>query len=328
MVTLLQSINKFIDNITPSDLQDNVVQSAYDNLEGHLNNDDCPLHIKEVFLNGSYIRGTMIRPINDIDVFAVIDDTDYYVNGSEPNPQTVLNNFKKYLNGLDDYEDKCRQDRPCITIDLSKLHIDVMPALRHAGALKIPNGELNGWMFTDPKSHNERFSDVDRRRDYKVKDVVKAVKYWKREYDVPVLSFQTEQVACYVFDLLDFSNAEEGIRLWFDNAEGYLGMLMTGSYNDFIKARDAVRKMKARLNDAKESKDQGDSAAAIRIWKELFGRDFPVIDVNEARSFGAAIKDGSLKWTAAAGLSTTVGKALAASGGFYGDNAETEASGE
>ena len=47
-----------------------------------------------------------------------------------------------------------------------------------------------------------------------------------------------------------------------------------------------------------------------------------------ARSFGAAIKDGSLKWSAATGLSTTVGKALAASGGFYGDNAETETSGE
>ena len=322
MATLLRCINQFIDKITPSDLQEDVVQGAYDNLEGYLTSDDCKLKIKEVFLNGSYIRGTMIRPMNDIDVFAVIDDTDYYINGQVPNPQSVLTSFKNYLNNIPDYKDKCRQDRPCITIDLSKLHIDVLPALRHAGALSIPDPSLTHWIFTDPKTHNQNFSDIDRRCNYKAKDIVKAVKRWKKDSELPLPSFKIEVIAGYVFNLFSFKNAEEGIRLWFDHAEGYLTQEMTGSYNQFVKVRDAIRANKKKIDEAKVLTDNGKSAEAIKIWKGIFGRDFPIIDVNEARSFGSAIQEGGLKWSATAGLSTIAGSAIAASKGFYGEDTE------
>ncbi len=323
MATLLQCIDQFIEKITPSDLQEDVVRGAYDNLEGYLTSDECKLNIKEVFLNGSYIRGTMIRPINDIDVFAVIDDTDYYINGQEPNPQTVLTSFKNYLNNIPDYKDKCRQDRPCITIDLSKLHIDVLPALRHAGALKIPDSGLEHWIFTDPKAHNLNFSDLDRRCNYKAKDIVKSVKRWKNDRSLPLPSFKIEEIAYYIFNIFSFKNAEEGIRLWFDHAEGYLTQEMAGSYNQFIQVRDAIRITKKQLNDAKAYTVVGKPAEAIKIWKEVFKTDFPTVDVNEARSFGKAIQDGSLKWNASAGLSTIAGGAIAASKGFYGEDAES-----
>lgn len=323
MATLLQCINQFIEKITPSDLQEDVVQGAYDNLEGYLTSKDCKLNIKEVFLNGSYIRGTMIRPINDIDVFAVIDDADYYINGQVPSPQSVLTSFKNYLNSIGDYKDKCRQDRPCITIDLSKLHIDVLPALRHTGALSIPNSDLSGWTFTDPKTHNQNFSDLDRRCNYKAKDIVKAVKRWKNDRNLPLPSFQIEVIACYIFNLFTFKNAEEGVRLWFDHAEGYLIQGMTGSYNQYIKVRDAIRATKKKINEAKTYTDDGKPAEAIKIWKEIFKTDFPSVDVNEARSFGKAIKDGTLKWSASAGLSTIAGGAIAASKGFYGEDTES-----
>ena len=322
MATLLQAINQFIENITPSDLQEDVVQGAYDNLEGYLTSDECTLNIKEVFLNGSYIRGTMIRPINDIDVFAVIDDTDYYINGQVPNPQSVLTSFKNYLNSIGDYKDKCRQDRPCITIDLSKLHIDVLPALRHAGALSIPDSSLTRWIFTDPKTHNQNFSDMDRRCNYKAKDIVKAVKRWKNDRSLPLPSFQTEVIAIYIFNLFPFKNAEEGIRLWFEHAEGYLTQGMSGSYNQYLTVRDAIRDTKSKLNQAKIYVDDGNQAAATKIWKEVFQRDFPAVDVNEARSFGEAIRDGGLKWSATTGLSTIAGSAIAASKGFYGEDTE------
>lgn len=319
MATLLQSVNKFIENITPSDLQDSVVQGAYNNLEAHLNSEDCKLNIKEVFLNGSYIRETMIRPINDIDVFAVIDDTDYYINGKEPNPQSVLTSFKNYLDNVPDYKEKCKQDRPCITIELSKLHIDVMPSLRHAGALVIPNSNLDGWMFTDPKTHNQEFSDIDKRYNYKVKDIVKAVKRWKNDRSLPLPSFKIEVIAKYIFNIFGFKNAEEGIRIWFNYAEGYLTQEMTGSYKKFEVVRDAIRTTKADINKAKDFVDNGDHASAIKIWKDIFNTDFPTIDVNEARSFGSAIKDGSLKWNSTIGLTTSSGSAIAASKGFYGE---------
>lgn len=320
MTTLLQSVNQFINNITPSDLQDDVVQGAYDKLESYLLNGHCPLKIKEVFLNGSYIRGTMIRPINDIDVFAVIDDTDYYVNGNEPNPQSVLTSFKLYLNNNGNYEGKCRQDRPCITIDLSKLHIDVMPALRHAEALRIPDASLTGWIFSDPKTHNLNFSDIDQRFNNKVRDIVKVVKRWKNINELPLPSFQIEVIAGYIFNIIGFSNEVEGIQLWFMHAEDYLTQTMLGSYQQFEDVKNAISNTKNKLIEAITFINRGDQASAIRIWKEVFQRDFPAIDVNEARTFGQAIRDGGLKWSSVVGLSTAFGSAIASSKGFYGED--------
>ena len=87
--------------------------------------------------------------------------------------------------------------------------------------------------------------------------------------------------------------------------------------------RDSIRATKEKINEAKAYTDDGKPAEAIKIWKEIFRTDFPTVDVNEARSFGKAIKDGALKWSASAGLSTAVGSAIAASKGFYGEDTES-----
>lgn len=152
-MTLDKAIDKFVGNITVTDKQEDVIDSAFSNIESLLLDEDCTLSVKDVFLNGSYVRDTMIRPLDDIDVFAVLDAADYYENGVRPNPQSVLTKFKNYLDGLPDYKDKVSQDRPCVTIELSKLKIDVLPALSEYGALHIPNESLTGWIFTDPKTH-------------------------------------------------------------------------------------------------------------------------------------------------------------------------------
>ena len=173
-------------------------------------------------MNGSYERDTIIRPLDDVDLFAVIDESEYCVNGVDPKPQTVLTNFKNYLNGLADYKDKVKQDRPCVTVVLSDKNFDVLPSLRKSGALYIPNEALDGWIFTDPKTHTSSLYEVHKRRSNRVKNVVKAIKYWKRENKQNIPSFHVEEVAINVFNLYDFTNYEEGIRLWFNHAEGFL----------------------------------------------------------------------------------------------------------
>ena len=127
MSTLLQSIDKFIENITVTDRQEDNIKSSFDNLKTNLMKDESNLSVKEVFLNGSYERDTIIRPLDDIDIFAVIDKDDYADNGLYPNPQSVLTKFKNYLNSLNDYKDKVKQDRPCVTVVLSDKNFDVLP---------------------------------------------------------------------------------------------------------------------------------------------------------------------------------------------------------
>lgn len=319
MSTLIQSVEKFIENISVTDRQEDNIDASFKNLSNHLLDENSNLSVQDVFLNGSYARDTIIRPLDDIDLFAVIDDSDYSDNGLDPNPQTVLTKFKNYLNSIYDYEGKVKQDRPCVTIHLSDKNFDVLPSLRKAGALYIPNDALAGWTFTDPKTHTAQLNETNKRRHYKVKGVVKAVKQWKRENYQNIPSFHIEEVAIEIFNFYDFTNYEEGIRLWFEMAERYLKKERFKSDDEYDKVKNKVGNVKRMLAEAKRLSDDNKVGYAKKIWKEIFGREFPVIDDEEAKNIADASKKGTLKYSATAGLSTISGSAMAASKGFYGD---------
>lgn len=319
MSTLLQSIDKFIENITVTDRQEDNINASFNNLKNNLMKEESNLSVKEVFLNGSYERDTIIRPLDDIDLFAVIDQADYVENGLDPNPQSVLTKFKNYLNSLNDYKDKVKQDRPCVTVVLSDKNFDVLPSLRKAGALYIPNSDLNGWTFTDPKTHTDSLNRVNRNRNYKVKSIVKAIKQWKRENKQNIPSFHVEEVAISVFDIWTFTNLEEGIRKWFEHAEGNLQVGRFKSYDEYSKVKEKIKKVKEKLQEAKKFLYEKKEGEAKKIWKDIFGKNFPAIDDNEAKAFSESLSEGNLKYSATAGLSTSAGTAMAASKGFYGD---------
>ena len=57
-MTLLQSIDRLIENISITDKQEENIKSSVKNITNTLEKDDT-LHLKETFLNGSYERDTM-----------------------------------------------------------------------------------------------------------------------------------------------------------------------------------------------------------------------------------------------------------------------------
>lgn len=316
---LNDAVEKFIENITVTDKQTTVIDGAFNNIESKLKDDKSSLSVKEVFLNGSYVRDTMIRPLDDIDIFAVIDKYDYTDNNERPNPQSVLTKFKNYLNGLSDYKDKVSQDRPCVTISLDKIHIDVLPALREHGILYIPNESLDGWTFTDPISHTANLDTVNDNSGGKVKDVVKGVKSWKRQKDLKIPSFHIEEVAMDIFPYSMIPNIEEGLRKWFSSAHLYLKKDRFNTSNQYEAAVSAVKKVSALLKEAKEKVDNQKEAEAVKIWHDIFGKDFPLLSEDDAKRMSSLLSNGGLKYGATTGLSSITGHAVAASKGFYGE---------
>jgi len=73
------------------------------------------------------------------------------------------------------------------------------------------------------------------------------------------------------------------------------------------------------LQEAKKLLDEKKEGEAKKVWKDIFGKNFPAIDDNEAKAFSDLLSSGSLKYSTTAGLSASVGSAMAASKGFYGD---------
>ena len=190
-MTLLQRIDGLIENISVTDRQEENIKGSVGNLTNCLKNKDSGLNVKEVFTNGSYERDTIIRPLNDIDLFAVLKKEEWNDKfGNLPNPQAVLTKIKDYLNGQNDYKDKAKQDRPCVTVVLSGKDFDVLPSFEQiGGGYQIPNYDLKSWTYSYPEQLTKHLNDVNRDRKYQVKPVIKVVKYWNRENNKIIPSY-------------------------------------------------------------------------------------------------------------------------------------------
>lgn len=320
MPTLLQSIDKLIENITVTDKQEENISSSVNNITTTLE-DDKTLMLKETFLNGSYERDTIIRPLDDIDIFAVLDEEEWKDDyGNLPKPQSVLSKIKNFLDKQNDYKGKVKQDRPCVTVTLSNKSFDVLPAFEFGEiGYQIPNYDLESWTLSYPKTLSESLVEAHRNYSYKLKDIIKAIKYWNRLNDKIIPSYHIEEIGIKVFYYDTFSNLEKSIRKWFNEAENHLEINKFKSQNEFDKFIKRLEKTKNKINEAKDHLDNKKEAESKKIWKEVFEKEFPVVDVEEAKSFSKSLSEGSLKIASSGLLSTASGKTVSASKGFFGD---------
>lgn len=321
MATLLQLINSLIDNISVTDRQEENIKASVANLSKHLIKLENDLFVERTFTSGSWERDTIIRPLNDVDVFAVLSKVDWSDNGIKlPNPQTVLTNFKNYLSDLSDYKDKVSQSRPCVTIKLSDKDFDVLPCFAEpGGGYRIPNSDLSGWTYTFPEQLATEVNIVNKNTNYRLKSLIKVIKYWNRENDKLIPSYHIEETAIEIFTLAKFENYEFAIRKWFNEAVYRLDRTRFRSNSCYTKSNDNVRKIAVKLNEAKSLLDKGENEAAKSIWKEVFGKEFHVADKSEAASFGKALSEGNLKISAKGSLSLVSGNSITKSKGFYGE---------
>jgi hypothetical protein len=320
MPTLLQCIDLLLDNISVSDRQEENITTSLSNIEGYLNDKENDLSISRTFTNGSYERDTIIRPLNDIDIFAVLRRDDWKNEyGQLPNPQSVLTKIKNYLNGLTDYKDKVKQSRPCVTIELSNKDFDILPSFELAGGgYEIPNHNLKSWITTYPEQLSSDLDITHKKCNYRLKQVIKVVKYWNREQGKVIPSFHVEEIAINIFTIHSFKNFEEAIRIWFNNAEYELHADKLYSNDEYNAILKKIRSVRDKLNNAKTDFDAGKEGEAIQIWKTIFGKEFPTVDIGEAKQFSKSLSEGTLKVGASGLLSTAVGKAVSSSKGFFG----------
>lgn len=322
MATLLQCIKSLIDNITISDRQEENIDKSVSNINNHLLKEESNLNVKKLFLNGSYERDTIIRPLNDIDLFAVLKKEDWQdENYNYPNPQSVLTKFKNYLNRLNDYKDKVSQDRPCVTIHLSDKDFDILPSFETGTqTYLIPNYELTGWITTNPEILTSNLNIAHKNYSYNLKQIIRVVKHWNRDSNYKTIpSYHIEEVAINVSNLIQFENFEQGIRKWFEYAEAYMMSNKFRSLDEYQKSLNRLKKVKDKLFDAKKLLDDKKEGEAIKIWKEVFGKEFPTIDIEEAKSFSKSISEGSLKISSIGALSETIGKNITKSTGYFGE---------
>ena len=318
-MNLLQSISKLIEKISITDKQEENIKASVKNITTTLEKDDT-LHLKETFLNGSYERDTMIRPLDDIDIFVVLDESYWKDNfGVRRKPQSVLDKIKDFLNDQNDYKGKVRQDRPCVTVELSNKSFDILPAFEQIEGYLMPNYNLESWIPTYPKILTENLKNAHRDYSYKLKDIIRVIKYWNKLNGKMIPSFHIEEVAIKIFKFKIFENFEKSIREWFEKAECNLEINKFKSNTQYDDFKNKLNRTKTKLQNAKEFLDKNNQYEAKKIWKDVFGKEFPTVNEEEAKLFSKHLSEGTLKATSIGLLSTTLGKTMAASKGFYGE---------
>ena len=321
-MTLLESIKKLVENVDITDRQEENIENSLKNLKGHLEKEENKLFVKECFTSGSWERDTIIRPLNDVDLFAVLDFDEWKDEyGNYPNPQSVLTKIKNYLNEQNDYKDKVKQDRPCVTIHLSDKDFDVLPSFEQPGSgYYIPNFDLKTWTTSYPTLLEKDLNDTHKLRNYKLKQVIKVVKYWNRDFNGKTIpSYHIEEVAINIFKINNFTNFEEGIRKWFEDVEYNMLSNKFKSNDEYQTSLKRAKKVKDKIKEENKFYNEKKEAEAKKIWKDVFGKEFPTVYEEEAKNISKSLTEGTLKYSSAAGISTTVGSNLSASKGFYGD---------
>ncbi len=130
--------------------------------------------IKEIKLYGSYARETILpRKVDensDVDIMVIFN------NSSEYKPQTFLNKLKEFAEKYY-FNSVIHQSNPTIVLELNHIKFELTPAFISNSLYYIPKNPSE-WMWTDPDGFNSSLTNCNKMNDYKVKPIIRILKYW------------------------------------------------------------------------------------------------------------------------------------------------------
>ncbi len=240
------------------------------------------------FRSGSFGNGTSIRNYSDVDYFAWLPNANMKTSSSATLGDVAAALRKRFPNTYG-----IRVDSPAVVvpfgIDASET-TEVIPAgvtgIGEPPVFRITDGS-GGWMLSSPEAQNDYVREVDGRCKGKAKPLIRFLKAWKYYKDVPVSSFYLELVAArhaagestiiYSWDVRDvFAKLWDRQLAAVEDPAGKSGKV--AACRTALQKEEALSKVdSARLRSkwAKESEDEGNTAAAFGWWDMLYDGKFP-----------------------------------------------------
>lgn len=252
-------------------------------------------NITNSFLTGSYGRHTKTRPLNDVDIFFVLDKEKEKKYLSDP--MKLLEDLKKCLDAEYGSSNVCI-GRRSVGIDLNVsatdedkiLSIDAVPAFEFGAHFQIPDNVLKDWIKTNPQVHAEKATAANKLFDGEWKPMVKMIKKWNENHGKPIKpSFLIEVMALqilyppfsggYVYELKSFfaTAADRIAETWADPAG--LGSPVSDQMDSgrITLARQKLAETGKNIDYAIQLQKQGNQGGSLRIWRdEIFGDMFPL----------------------------------------------------
>src|SRR6266545_347691 len=252
------------------------------------------LDIDAVFLTGSYVRDTKIKPLCDIDMMVVLKDRSYLGR----HPHDVLDVVRAILVPHHGSE-RLTCSRRSVRVDFSAAAGDdegdevtgfeVVPAFKQGDCYWIPDRALAEWVSTNPQVHAQRATTANEAFSDQWKPLVKMLKTWNEHQGKPVEpSFLIEVMALDILGGEWTGDRPSEVRRFFTAAAERIGERWPDPAGTGPDVSDVLQADPAALADARTALRRGEVACtkalrlqragrvgdALSVWQTLFGPAF------------------------------------------------------
>lgn len=253
------------------------------------------------FLTGSYKRHTKTKPLKDIDIFFVMKDGEKGYRSKSA--ALVLDDYEVALKEKYGAKAITRQSRS-INVDFGVvvdsedntdyrvLSVDVVPAFASGDDYEIPDDDTGKWIKTNPEIHARKATEAHQAYSNEWKGLVRMVKYWNnnpKHGEKPIKpSFLIEVMALQCLHGGWGGQFAREIQSFFATLADRIGDTWpdpAGLGPPISDAMDAARVARAKnllteavrqANEAIHHERSGRNGEALRVWRELFGKKFPL----------------------------------------------------
>lgn len=168
------------------------------------------------FLTGSYRRNTIIRPIDDIDLYVRVH---YGLHANGKPPIQVLSVMSAALRSRFS-QTRIRRDTPCIVLNFTGLgyKFEVVPVVTFSDSEDlhlVPGPRARQWIECYPNVPTKWLTDSNYANDGKFIPLIKLLKNWNRNNNVGLKSFHLELLTEMVFsEISEVWSYPQGVYEW------------------------------------------------------------------------------------------------------------------
>lgn len=246
--------------------------------------------VDRTFLTGSYDRHTKIKPLEDVDIFAVIKPEGAQGHYRDESPDRIVNALADELEGKFKYvEPSGMAVRISLSDDDGQASFELVPAFVHTSAgFDAPDPERGRWIRTDPGVHAQLTAAKNSECNGRWVPFVKMLKGWNRQAGKAVpQSFLIEVMALKLVHA-PFGRYQDEVAAFLGNAMDRVAgpwpdpaglgpdvdELLTQYERDTM--RRAAAAALAIAEEAIYLEDDGQERKAVSKWREMFGERMPL----------------------------------------------------
>jgi hypothetical protein len=285
--TTAQAFATFLDAIAPTAAQHADIAAKLSSTRGYLqaafpSTSDLPL--KRIILTGSAGRGTIVQPVDDIDVMAEFTNEDNVFERYRTDSSVFLERISTALNAKTALQQIGARGRAIRLFYMDGAHVDIAPTFKWSGSgFALPSGE-GGWITTDPEAQATWYAERNAAFAGNLTPLVKLLRRWNTFHSERFEAYHLEVVCASMFSTLG-ANQRSALHGFFDAAPRHLSVSDPAGHSgqlDSDLSRKARQTLLAQLGEAARRADKalaaeraGDHAVAKRLWRIELGSEFP-----------------------------------------------------